>query len=221
MTCPHAKAELRPELDPLPERIAKLPVDRGYPVPWFVAWIDGKPEFRAMDEQKWVRAVKERRCWICGEPLGRYLAFPIGPMCGLNRTTSEPPSHLDCAKWSVRNCPFLSQKENKYREDDFTREMDKNVAGFGIKRQPGAVLIWITKDYRVFRDHVGKPLIQIGAPVDLSWWSHGRPATRAEVAHSVDTGMPYLMELAEMQGPEAVQELLAAKVRFEPLYPRE
>ena len=60
---------LRPELDAagMPDRMKLLPIDdRGYPVPWFVDWIDGKPEFRAMDPTKWRRAVTEQRCWTCG-----------------------------------------------------------------------------------------------------------------------------------------------------------
>src|SRR5690242_2247182 len=115
MKCP----VLRPELEqPLPDRIARLPLDeRGYPVPWFVDWVDGKPEFRAMDPAKWKRAVKERLCWVCGDRLGVLLVFPIGPMCGINRTTAEPPSHRDCALWSVRNCPFLSRPHMVRRED--------------------------------------------------------------------------------------------------------
>src|SRR2546426_12752289 len=65
-------------LETLPPRLRKLRVDaRGYPVPWFVAWIDGPdgpetvPEFRAMDGRKFRAAVKQRLCWVCGEPLGR------------------------------------------------------------------------------------------------------------------------------------------------------
>jgi len=72
--------KLRAELEALPARLHFLPVDeRGYPVPWFVAWRDGKPEFRAMDGEKWVRAVAQRLCWVCGEQLGNWLTFVIGP----------------------------------------------------------------------------------------------------------------------------------------------
>jgi hypothetical protein len=87
-----------------------LPIDeRGYPVPWFVAWLpDGKPEFRAMDRTKWFRAIREKLCWVCGGKLGVNVCFVAGPMCGINRTSSEPPSHLECARYSSRNCPFLN-----------------------------------------------------------------------------------------------------------------
>lgn len=36
---------LRADLPPLPPRMQRLPVDeRGYPVSFFVAWPDGKPD---------------------------------------------------------------------------------------------------------------------------------------------------------------------------------
>src|SRR5262245_54991717 len=111
---------LRPDLPPLPSRIAGLPIDpeRGYPVPWFVAWHDGKPEFRTADGRKFRQAIRDRLCWVCGQPLGRHLVFVIGPMCTVNRVTVEPPCHLDCAEFSVRACPFLSKPQMTRREND-------------------------------------------------------------------------------------------------------
>src|SRR5437764_29347 len=101
---------LHPNLPALPSRLKLLPVDeRGFPVPWFVAWIDGKPDFRVVDQRKMAIAVSEKRCWVCGDFLGRYMAFVIGPMCAVNRVSSEPPSHRECAEFSVRACPFLTK----------------------------------------------------------------------------------------------------------------
>ena len=68
-------AKTRFVAEDLPLRLRKLPLDpRGYPVPWFVAWVDGVPEFRAVDGRKFVQAVRAKLCWVCGEPLGRWLA---------------------------------------------------------------------------------------------------------------------------------------------------
>jgi hypothetical protein len=78
---------------PMPDRVARLPRARGYPAPWFVAWVEGKPEFRVVREGGVVEAARADRCWICGQRLGRYRAYAIGPMCAVNRTSSEPPSH--------------------------------------------------------------------------------------------------------------------------------
>src|SRR4051812_13821199 len=102
------------QLPPMPPSIAALPRDhRGYPVPWFVAWSEGRPIFPAADPQKLVRAIRERRCWVCGDLLTRYLAFVVGPMCTVNRVSAEPPSHLKCAEFSTRACPFLTRPKMK------------------------------------------------------------------------------------------------------------
>jgi hypothetical protein len=216
----------RPELEPMPARIARLPLDdRGYPVPWFVATVDGKPEFRMADGDKWVEAVNNRRCWVCGERLGAYLVFVLGPMCGVNRTTAEPPCHLECAEWSARNCPFLTRPQMVRREDDFI-DNDRLITegpGCPITRNPGVTLLWTTRSFRVVADGRGGRLIHIGVPLQTRWYAHGRAATREEVAASVTSGLPLLMELAVAQdaaeGAGAVEHLLKAARAFEALYP--
>lgn len=201
-TCPH---KLRSDLPPLTPRLAKLPVDeRGYPVPFFVQWVDekneptdpgvGRPEFRMMDGKKWARCVKEKLCWVCGEPLGIYMAFPIGPMCSVNRVSSEPPSHLDCAQWSMKGCPFLSRPNMVRREDELTEANKPNVAGMMIERNPGVMAIWVTRDYRVFKAPNGY-LLQIGDPFEVNWYTQGRAATREEVSKAIDDGLPTLLNV--------------------------
>jgi len=216
-TCPHHK--VREGLPALTDRIAKLPVDeRGYPVPYFVAFVDGKPDFRLTDSKKYVACIKERRCWVCGDPLGKYLAFTIGPMCAINRTTAEPPEHFECAEWSVKGCPFLSKPQMVRREDELTEALDQNVSGIMIKRNPGATCIWVTKSYSIFRDHQRKPLIKIGEPESVTWWKLGRPATRDEVMESIDSGLPRLYEFCA--DAHERQEVDNAKARMMHLLPK-
>jgi hypothetical protein len=195
----------------MPARIARLPIDtRGYPVPWFVEWVDGVPEFRAMDPRQWVKAVRDRRCWICGESLGKFLVFVIGPMCGINCTTTEPPCHKDCAEWAVVNCPFLSRPHMRRREDDFTESVKGNAAGIPLDRNPGVTLLWTTTEYRVFTDGRGRPLIQIGPPLSVAWTCEGRDATVEEVKASVESGLPALRDLCE-QEPGEIRRMDARK----------
>ena len=220
---------LRPELTTLPARLQSLPIDdRGYPVPWFVDWQDGKPEFRAMNGQKWGRAVREKRCWICGQPLGIHLAFPIGPMCVLNRTISEPPSHYACAEWSVRNCPFLSRPHMVRREDDQINEdvAIKQSGGCAITRNPGVVCLWVTRSYRVFKSSGGSvgQLIQIGEPERVEWFAAGRSATRAEVIEAIDSGLPLLRQAAQREDSArdvqaAFTEIARRREQVEMLFP--
>lgn len=206
---------IRPELETLPPRLRKLPLDaHGYPVPWFVAWVPDPsggpdvPEFRAMDARKFVAAVKQRLCWVCGEPLGGWLAFPIGPMCAITRTISEPPSHRECAEWSIRNCPFLAQPAMVRREDaDLLAAGAQEPAGVGLKRNPGVTCLWITRSYELFDDGRGGKLITIGSPEHVSWWREGRAATLAEVEESVSSGFPNLLVSAQRDGPFAVEQL--------------
>src|SRR6266403_923711 len=101
----------------MPARMRALPVDhRGFPVPYFVGWVDGVPDHRTADPKKMKRCVEEGRCWLCGEPLGKWLACVIGPMCAINRNTSEPASHKDCALYAVKACPFLTRPYARRRE---------------------------------------------------------------------------------------------------------
>jgi hypothetical protein len=187
------------QLTEMPARIAALPKDpRGYPIPWFVDWLDGKPVFPAMDLRKWRRAVKDRLCWVCGEPLGSHLAFVAGPMCGINRTSAEPPSHLDCALFSVRNCPFLMNPNMKRIDNAVTREATC-PAGIMQKRNPGVSLIWVTKSYRLFRDPAGGALIHMGDPTQVSAWREGRAATSAELHHSIVSGLAPLVAIADAE----------------------
>jgi hypothetical protein len=210
--------QLRPDLEEIPHRMKSLPIDRGYPVPWFVAWMDsGEPEFRAMDGRKWRQAVKEKLCWVCGNPILGNFVFVAGPMCGINRTSAEPPCHLICAQWSARNCPFLSKPQMTRRENNLPPEA-KDAAGFAIMRNPGVTLLWVTKTYSVFEDGMGGKLIRMGEPERVEWWALGKRATRQQVEESVAGGLPKLEELARQQ-VGAMEELHKKKAEFEEFYP--
>ena len=199
-------AVLREGLPVLPARMAKRPVDhRGYPVPWFVQWIDGKPDFRVVDGRKFTVAIRFNACWLCGEPLGRYKTFVIGPMCAINRVTSEPPCHADCAEFAALSCPFLVLPTAKRRETNVPEGVEA-PAGVHLKRNPGAVCLWTTLTYSVFPVERG-PLIRLGDPICVEWFAHGRPAMRAEVLASIESGMPHLYRLARAQSVESVVAL--------------
>jgi|SRR5580698_202635 hypothetical protein len=211
--CVHANLNLRSELESLPLRMRKLPVDeRGYPVPWFVAWQDGKPEFRAMDGEKWRDAIRFKLCWVCGERLGVYKTFVAGPMCGINRTSAEPPCHLECAQWSARNCPFLRNPQQGRRDMEDV-SLSESAPGFCLERNPGVALLWTTKTYSLFDDGRGKALITFGEPESMEWIAEGRPATRQEILRSIEAGLPALMALAQTQ-EGAVKHLLETRDKF-------
>lgn len=190
----------------LPERMQRLPIDeRGFPVPYFVPWIDGKPEFRGFDGEKMVICVRHKRCWLCGEPLGKFMVFVIGPMCAVNRVSAEPPSHRECALYAVQACPFLTQPKMRRNEKDMPEHLEP--AGLMLRRNPGCTLMWTTLKYSIFKDGRGGALFNVGDPERVEFFAEGRSATREEVMASIDSGMPTLREMAERDGPDALAEL--------------
>ena len=194
----------------MPDRIARLPKNKvGYPVPWFVATIDGVPDFRVARGKAIRDALKYSLCWICGCPFpgGEERAFLVGGMCLINHVSAEPPSHVECATWSARNCPFLATPNMTRRE----RHMPGGTvspAGIMLRRNPGVALVAVT-GYREWREERGPDgsLFRFTGPRRALWYAEGRAATRAEVLASIDSGLPLLREVAEKDGPDAVAEL--------------
>ncbi len=212
---------MRPDLKPLPHRMKSLELDdRGYPVPFFVAYVNGKPEFRAMDPDKLRRCVKFKLCWVHGEQLGRFMTFVVGPMCGINRNSAEPPSHLECGRWSAVNCPFLSNAGRVRREDELidNKTLQANSPGIAITRNPGVTLLWTTKSYkaRIYDDGL---LFTLGDPEHVQFYANGKLANRSEILASIESGVPHLRKLAEQQGPEAIEHLDKLRRQFEATIP--
>lgn len=194
-----------------PGRIARLPRNKvGYPTPWFVAWIDGKPDFRVIRPDGIQIALRGKLCWTCGIAFRRQedRAFVIGPMCCVNRVSAEPASHLDCAVFSATHCPFLTTPQMIRRERHIPEEA-RRPAGEMIRRNPGVALVWVTgyKSWSTFSDGNGGTLFGVGEPKRVMWYARGREATRAEVMASINSGLPTLREMAESEGPAAVAEL--------------
>lgn len=207
---------------PLPSRMARRPVSsKGFPVPYFVTARNratGEWDFRFVDPKMTMRCHNKRLCWLCGEPLERFrpFAFTIGPMCSINRVSSEPPSHIDCANYAVRACPFLSRPAMKRNEADLTAsqkgQMIEDAPGIAIAHNPGVTLIWTTKKYQIERDGGGF-LFFIGEPLDLRWFKEGRTATRAEIDAAIEKGLPYLIAAASAENalPELDEQIARAK----------
>lgn len=215
---------------PMPGTIAMLPIGpNGYPVPWFVSWIDSdgrpvasdtadaKPEFRCADGRKWVRAVKEKLCWVCGTKLEPEFTFPIGPMCSINQVTAEPPCHNECAEYSVRACPFLTRPDMTRRDNNLPE--DTTEAGLMIMRNPGVTCLWTCNSYQLFPDGSGSYLIRLPNPSRVKWYAQGRPALRHEIEASVTTGLCTLEDMARQQSPDAMLDLHRSLVRARKRFP--
>lgn len=213
-------------IPPPPVAMRFLPKDhRGYVVPFFVAWIAGKPDFRVVEPTKFRRCIEERLCWLCGGPLARYVAYVIGPMCAINRVSSEPPSHIACAEYAAQVCPFLTMPKAQRRESNLPSHGE--MAGHALRRNPGVALVWVTRDRLApFQAPAGpgmQPgiLFSVGNPVEVKWFAEGRAATRAEVVASIESGLPALLEVAQTDRVGAVDELMRLKAEAWKLLPAE
>jgi len=203
---------------PIPDRMKRLPIsNKGYPVPWFVAFHNGDWDFRVIGPGKIESAVKRKLCWLCGQPLGVHQVFTLGPMCSVNRVSAEPPSHLECADYAARACPFLSKPKMRRNEVDMPEE-HQPPAGIMLRRNPGVTALWVTKKYQPFRAGEGV-LFEIGEPERVLWFAEGRIATRAEVMASISSGMPFLEAEAIKEGKVAMEELARCFTRSQSLLP--
>lgn len=205
-------------LPTIPHRMTKLPLDyRGFPIPWFVAVLEnGERDFRVADAAKRQRAIAHDLCWVCGEKLGRFKAFVIGPMCVVNRVTSEPPCHLDCAEFSAKACPFLSRPRMRRNEKDLPD--GHGAPGIALTRNPGCTCVYVTNKYKPFAVENGW-LIRLGEPTNLGWFAEGRPADRAQVMASIESGYPLLLAEAQKDGPAGIVALEACYKQALPLLP--
>lgn len=211
MTAVTSAAELLRTV-PMPSRIRALPRNRvGYPIPFFAATIDGERDFRVGDPDAYRACVLDRACWVCGQRRkAKEHAFVIGPMCAVNRTSQDPPCHVECAEYAAKVCPFMVRPNMVRRERGLPDTVGN--AGIAIQRNPGACLIWVAKDFKIYEPSVGGGygvLLKLGDPLATSWWAHGRPATRDEVVESMRTGLPLLeAECDHDEDPEWSRKVL-------------
>lgn len=89
-------------------RVAALPQYHGFPIPYFAKIrTDGTPDFKITDEARRTLCAIERRCWVCGQILGRFTAFLGGPKSIGYRLFVDGPMHRDCAQDAMAICPFM------------------------------------------------------------------------------------------------------------------
>lgn len=207
---------------PLPAHMARRPIDRrGFPVPYFVAWLSpmgqrlpdgmGEPDHRVIDTEKLARCLKFSLCWLCGQPLGKFRALVVGPMCLVNRTTAEPDCHTDCAEYAARACPFLANDRTR-RNDARELPAGSRIHPQGHKRNPGVACVFVHTERwlkRVPQAAGAVPLwrMPFGEPRRLTFFANSERASRRQVMQSLDGGMAILQAAAAAEGPEATTEL--------------
>lgn len=122
----------------IPEHMKHLPLDeRGYPIPYFVPIVDGKPNFKYQDPKKKPICRKYKKCHICGgHLLAKSFWFISGPIGLRNRVSSDEPMHEECARFSLNFCPHLLnyKAERKAIDESLpTQLMNKPTQVFLVK----------------------------------------------------------------------------------------
>lgn len=93
----------------IPARMRKNPVYKGYVVS-YTTFIDrdGVPDFKINDEVKRTKCVLHGRCAMCGEKLGKRIAFIGGPASiEEGKLFIDAGMHPDCAKYAWDVCPYI------------------------------------------------------------------------------------------------------------------
>jgi hypothetical protein len=196
----------RPDLPQLPAGMLYLPVDdRGYPIPEFVSNLDGKRDFRVVSLEHLANCIRDNVCWICGQRLDVLKAFVIGPLPAIQGLSNEPPSHVECAEFAVRACPFLLLPKAQHRSIDNPKVQKLPRAA---KDNPGVCCVYTVRGYAHHQKRKGI-IFQTGQAVRVDWYKQGRRATRAEVLAAINASLQGIGSAGNQQAIEKrVAELL-------------
>jgi len=105
----------------IPNFLKHLKVDkRGYPIPFFVPWKNGQPDFMYQDAEKQKLTTEKHLCHICGKKLHKDYHYFISGIHGLtNQVASDAAMHRECAEYSLQVCPhMLYQKAERQTSGD-------------------------------------------------------------------------------------------------------
>ncbi|WP_443750333.1 hypothetical protein [Asticcacaulis solisilvae] len=193
--------------DPLPTGMRTLPLDeRGIPVPWFVDWPGGKPDFRIVDGRKLIDGWKQDLCWICGQRLFAFRAWIIGPVSLINRCTAEPPAHPECARTALTHCPFLSNPEMK--RNKAALPVRQSGGGELVEHNSGLSCAWITKGRGGEMINPGNGLMfRIFEPHTVEWFRNGTRAGAEDVHAGFEDAARRLRDSDRRHGPAALHNL--------------
>jgi len=209
-----------PRFPDAPENIRRLPIDaRGFPIPHFVAVVNGKPDHRVVDPSKLEPAVRGSLCWICGEPLGEDRAFVMGPTSAFTRVTSEPASHWSCGCFAASGCPFLTQPRMK-RNHKGLESVELAAPANMLHHNPGLAVVWATSTFTQSLHADGRTWIfRLGQPTRVAWFKEGRAASRREVVASIESTVADYRALAERDGAAGARRLAEYRERALALVP--
>lgn len=103
---------------PIQRAINRLKQFAGMPVPAIIEWISGKPDFRRIDQRKYIDHYQYRLCAVCGTKLTFNCYWIGGERSKDSHYFVDGPMHRQCAELSVTLCPYLNRTRPTFRGDD-------------------------------------------------------------------------------------------------------
>jgi hypothetical protein len=184
-----------------------------------VAEIDGQWDFQVAEPEKRRLCINHELCWICGQPLGVFKTFVMGPIAAMNRISAEPPAHIECAEFAVQACPFMVnpsfQRGSTGRDDEIMP-----AGGVMLLTNPGVSALWTSKKPPKPRSAAPSVILEVGEPTVVRWYVMGREAARNQVLVALDSGIEqHLLPRCRNEADHAA--LRAMREKLMPYLPRE
>ncbi|HEV3223928.1 MAG TPA: hypothetical protein VGZ90_13660 [Puia sp.] len=134
----------------IPDFLSHLKVDeRGYPIPFFVPIVDGKPNFKYADLNKFNICTEKHLCWVCGKKLIKDSFYFISGPIGLhNRIHSDPAMHKECAQFTLMVCPHLYFYKAERKATD-------TAPPYQLSGKPECLFLVKSSKYKLVSDGIG------------------------------------------------------------------
>ncbi|MET7952104.1 hypothetical protein [Micromonospora sp. NPDC005324] len=141
------------DVSELPPALAARPHDvrRGLPIPPVNIHPDPTGggfhvDFTTINTITSSRLAVERRCSLCAEPMGYWVAFLGGPRAAELMRYADPPGHPDCVAAALSLCPHIALGRHRRARADRPGAGIIPPGSHGDK--PDRYLLGITRAYR-------------------------------------------------------------------------
>lgn len=135
---------------PVPVQLAHRPTLAGLVVPYITPRaIDGRWLFGVIDQQRLRQCLTRRWCQICGQPLDQPFVLLLRDTDLVRQRISEPACHPVCAAYTIRGCPMVSGRLDRYRSTPVRLDQHMVSASDTPARLGAPAEAW----YAVWLDH--------------------------------------------------------------------
>ncbi|KWU23393.1 hypothetical protein [Burkholderia cenocepacia] len=116
--------------------------------------------------------MNHRRCGLCGQQLGRKLAFIGGDKCHDSRIFADLPMHRDCAEYALQVCPYLALSRMKHASNVTADAAYLRVSALVSTERPERFVLGIAGDFEVLK-HGNEYLLRASPWLETTWWKDG------------------------------------------------